>query len=242
VIFGRKTGHLVSKPPLLDLAEINIGHYQKYSDYSEGLRMCIPQLCFKGVDASQSIQVIGHYTFHVVRPEGDVWFAEPTGAGLNPQRLDLQDLEAQMARLGLAIMAPSAPRPEKTATEVFANHVETDSDLATAARSLKDGLELALRFTAQYGDPKATSGGSVEGLEIDQLTLTDREMEVYGGMQAAGQLSLQTFWEILGRAGRLPENFDAKVEEKRVRKEAQAKTDNLMRSLDRAPEPGEDEE
>jgi hypothetical protein len=43
VIYGRKTGYLTSKPPLLDLAEINLGHYQKYSDYSEGLRMCIPQ-------------------------------------------------------------------------------------------------------------------------------------------------------------------------------------------------------
>lgn len=242
IIYGRKTGHLISKPPLLDLAEINLGHYQKYSDYSEGLRMCIPQLCFKGIDPNQSIQVIGHHTFHVVRTDGDVWFAEPTGAGLEPQRQDLQDLEAQMARLGLAIMTPNAPRPEKTATEVFANHVETDSDLATAARSLKDGLELALKFTAQYGDPKATSGGSVEGLEIDQLTLTDREMEVYGGMQTAGQLSLKTFWEILGRAGRLPENFDAEQEAKRVQKEAQAKTDNLMRSLDRAPGQEDDEE
>jgi uncharacterized protein DUF4055 len=242
VIYGRKTGHLVSKPPLLDLALINLGHYQKYSDYSEGLRMCIPQLCAKGVDVNHKFEVIGHNSFHIVRPDGDIWFAEPTGAGLEPQRLDLQDLEAQMARLGLAIMAPNAPRPEKTATEVFANHVETDSDLATAARSLKDGLELSLKFTTQYENPKATSGGSVEGLEIDQLTLTDREMEVYSGMQAAGQLSLETFWEILGRAGRLPENFDAKQEAGRVQKEAQAKADAMMRSLDRAAGSGDDDE
>lgn len=242
VIYGRKTGYLTSKPPLLDLALINIGHYQKYSDYSEGLRMCIPQLCFKGIDPNQSIQVIGHHTFHVVRPEGDVWFAEPTGAGLEPQRQDLQDLEGQMARLGLAIIAPNAPRPEKTATEVFANHVETDSDLATAARSLKDGLELALKFTSQYGDPKATSGGSVEGLEIDQLTLSAQEMQSYSGMQAAGQLSLQTFWEILGRAGRLPENFDPKAEQGRVEKEAKDKRDAFMRDFDRGGAPDEDED
>lgn len=231
VVYGRKTGYLTSKPPLLDLALINIGHYQKYSDYSEGLRMCIPQLCFKGAD--HEIKAIGHYTFHVVRPDGDVWYAEPTGAGLEPQRHDIQDLEAQMARLGLAILAPNAPRPEKTATEVFATHVETDSDLATAARSEKDGLELALKFTTQYNDPKATSGGSVEGLEIDQLTLTDREMEVYSGMQAAAQLSLQTFWEILGRAGRLPENFNAEVEQGRVEKEAKAKAAALPREFGR---------
>jgi hypothetical protein len=242
VIYGRKTGYLTSKPPLLDLALINIGHYQKYSDYSEGLQMCIPQLCFKGIDPNQSITVIGHHTFHVVRPEGDVWFAEPTGAGLEPQRQDLQDLEAQMARLGLAILAPNGPSPEKTATEVFANHVETDSDLATAARSLKDGQELALKFTAQYGDPKVTSGGSVEGLEIDQLTLSAQEMQAYSGMQAAGQLSLQTLWEILGRAGRLPENFDAKVEEKRVRAEAKARSDDFLRDFERGGALDGDEE
>lgn len=240
VVYGRKTGYLTSKPPLLDLAEINIGHYQKYSDYSEGLRMCIPQLCFKGLDPNKTIEVIGHNSFHVVRPEGDVWFAEPTGAGLNPQRQDLLDLEAQMARLGLAIMSPNGPSPEKTATEIFANHVETDSDLATAARSLKDGGEQSLKFTVQYVDPKATSGGSVEGLEIDQLTLTDQEMQVYSGMQAAGQLSMQTFWEILGRAGRLPENFDWKVEQPRVQAEAKAKADAFLREFERGGNP-EDE-
>jgi hypothetical protein len=239
VIYGRKTGYLTSRPPLLGLAQINIGHYQKYSDYSEGLRMCIPQLCFKGIDPNKTIEVIGHNSFHVVRPDGDVWFAEPTGAGLEPQRQELQDLEARMARLGLAIMAPNSPSPEKTATEVFANHVETDSDLATAARSEKDGLELALKFTTQYNDPNATSGGSVEGLEIDQLTLSDREMQAYSAMQAAGQLSLETFWEILGRAGRLPENFDSEVEGPRVQAEAKAKADAFLREFERGGAAGE---
>jgi len=238
VVYGRKTGMLTSKPPLLDLAHINIAHFQKYSDYSEGLRMCIPQFCLKGVDATKDIAVIGHHTFHVVRPDGDVWFAEPTGAGLEPQRKDIQDLEAQMARLGLAIMSPnSQAQPQKTATEVFANHIETDSDLATAARSLKDGLELALTFTAQYSDPIATSGGSVEGLEIDQLTLNAQEMQAYSGMQAAGQFSLQTFWEVLGRAGRLPENFDPEVEEQRINDESARKAEAMAVMFDRGGPP-----
>ena len=229
VIYGRKTGYLTSKPPLLDLAEINIGHYQKYSDYSEGLRMCIPQLCFKGIDPTKSIKVIGHHTFHVVNKDGNVWFAEPTGAGLSPQRQDLLDLEDQMARLGLAIIAPNAPQPEKTAQEIRDEALRADSDLATAARSLKDGLEQSLIFTTQYNEPEAESGGSVEGLEIDQLTLTAQEMQTYSGMQVAGQLSLQTFWDILDRAGRLPENFDAKVEEQRIKEEAKAKAQNAAR-------------
>jgi hypothetical protein len=233
VIYGRKTGYLTSKPPLLDFAEINLAHYQKYSDYSEGLRMCIPQLCFKGLDPNKSIEVIGHHTFHVVRPDGDVWFAEPTGAGLNPQRQDLLDLEEQMARLGLTLISSKQPQPQKTATEVLANHIETDSDLATAARSLKDALEQALKFTAQYEDPRATSGGSVEGLEIDQLTLSPQEMQVYSNMQASGQFSLRSLWEVFNRAGKLPENFDPDVEEKRIQEESKARSDNFLKGFER---------
>ncbi|MGH9769323.1 MAG: DUF4055 domain-containing protein [Blastocatellia bacterium] len=235
-IYGRKKGMMISAPPLLDLAHINIAHFRKYSDYSEGLRMCIPQLCGSGVDPNEAFKVIGHHTWHIHRTDGKIYFAEPTGAGLNPQRTDMLDLEAQMARLGLAIMAPNAPSPEKTATEIFARHIEADSDLATAARSLKDGLELALTFTTQYSDPQAASGGSVEGLETDHLTLSAQEMTAYSQMQANGQLSLQTLWEVLNRAGKLPENFDAEVEEQRIKEEVKMKSENFLKSFDRGDE------
>jgi hypothetical protein len=98
---------------------------------------------------------------------------------------------------------------------------------------LKDGAERALTLTVQYEDPTAADGGSVEGLEIDQLTLNDREMQAYSQMQANGQLSLQTFWQILDRAGRLPENFDAQAEERLVQQESQAKNDNFLKQFAR---------
>ncbi len=138
VVYGRKTGWLSSRPPLLDLALINLAHYQKYSDYSEGLRMCIPQLCTD--DTGLKIEVIGHHSIHKTQAGREVYFAEPTGAGLSPQRQDLLDLQEQMAILGLAVMASKKPQPEKTATEVSTDHLQSDSELATAARSLIDRL------------------------------------------------------------------------------------------------------
>jgi hypothetical protein len=234
VIYGRKTGNLTSRPSLLDLALINLAHFQKYSDYSEGLRMCIPQLCGAGVDPNDAFKVIGHHTFHVHRPDGKIYFAEPTGAGLEPQRKDLIDLQEQMAILGLSVMASKKPQPEKTATEVSIDHLQSDSELATAARSLKDAIELALKFTIQYQDPDATSGGSCElGTTFEDLTLSAQEMQVWSNMQMNGQLTLETFLSVLSRAGKLPDGIEPKDEAGRAREEAKAKSDSFLKDFER---------
>jgi uncharacterized protein DUF4055 len=234
-IYSRKTGYLTSRPPLLDLALLNICHYQKYSDYSTYLHISSrPVLWFRGRDSSKKLEPIGPYTAFDVDPQnGEVAFAETTGAALSAAREDLQDLEKKMAALGISIIAGKAPQPN-TATEELLDHVQEESDLATAARSLKDGLERALYFTALYIDQNAETGGSVElGATIEELTLTDQELQAYSNMQNLGQLSLQTFWSILERAGKLPEDFDREEEQKLVDQEQKDKQDAMLKSFER---------
>src|SRR5262249_46290529 len=146
------------QPPLLDLALINISHYQKYNDFSIYLHLCRPILCRKGAD-NKPITAIGPYTVFDVTTEGDVWYAEPTGAGLEPSSTDLKDLEERMSILGLSLLMKRTRGPI-TATEERDDQLEESSDLATAARSLKDAIELCLKFHAQYLNSKATTGGN----------------------------------------------------------------------------------
>lgn len=217
VIYSRKTGNLTSKPPLLDLALINLAHFQKYSDYSIYLHICSrPVLWFRGRDKSKKVEAIGPYTFFDVADDnGAVGFAETSGSALGAARQDLIDLQEQMAILGLSLLAKKTPN--KTATAETLDHVKEESDLATAARSLKDGLEQALRFTAQYLDPRAATGGSVElGATIEEMTLSSQEIQAYSGMVASNQLSLETLWQMLSRAGRLPESFDTEQERQKI--------------------------
>lgn len=240
VIYSRKTGYLTSRPPLLDLALLNVCHYQKYSDYSSYLHIASrPILWFRGRNTGEKIAPIGPYATFDVSENGEVAFAETTGAALGAAREDLQDLEKKMAALGLSIIAGKAPQPN-TATEELLDHVQEESDLATAARSLKDGIERALYFTALYLDQNAETGGSIElGATMEELTLSDQELQAYSNMQAAGQLSLQTFWALLERAGKLPEDFDPKEEQKLVDAEKKAKQDAMTESL-KSFERGED--
>lgn len=234
ILYSRKTGILRSRPPLLDLALINIAHFQKYSDLSIYLHLCKPILWFRGRDLSKQIEPIGPYTFFDVDSQnGNVAFAEPTGAALGASREDLIDLEQRMSVLGLSLLSRKTPTPT-TATEEILSSVKEASDLATAARSLHDALELALTFTARYLDPAATSGGSVElGATATDLTLSPQELQVYSNQVAARQLSLETMWAVMGRAGKLPEDFDPESERSRIEAGAELMADKMLSAFER---------
>lgn len=226
VAYSRKCGILLSRPPLLDLAMTNISHYQKYSDFSIYLHIASrPVLWFRGRDTNKEIERIGPYTWFDVGPDGEVAFAETTGAALDAASTDIKDLEARMSIMGLSLLVKRTGGPI-TATEERNDQIEESSDLATAARSMKDAIELALKFHAQYLDKNATTGGNVElGATLDELTLTPEEMTFWSNAVAAGQYSTETMWERLQKAGKHPAGWTAEKEKERLDEDLKRKVD-----------------
>lgn len=217
VCYGRRLAPLVSKPPLLDLAMVNIAHYSESSDYRTYLHIASrPLLWFKGRDKSKKVEAVGPYTIFDVSDTGQVAFAETTGAALGAARQDLQDLEAYMSVLGLAMLKQNTPT--KTATEERGDQVRELSELASAARSLHDCLELGLSYWAQYANLSA--GGSITlGITDDDVTMTDQEMRVW--LDAAGVLySKETVREVFKEKGKAPESYSEEEEKKRLEKES----------------------
>jgi hypothetical protein len=217
VCYTKKIKPLVSRPALLDLANINLLHYAEGSDYRTYLHIASrPILWFRGRDKNKKIEPIGPYTFFDVDGEkGNVDFAETTGAALDAARNDLKDLEEHMAILGLSMLKEQAP--QKTATEERGDQVRELSELATAAQSLHDCLEAALGFWAQYlGLP---SGGSVVlGVSDEDLTFTEQQITAYANL-AGSVLSKKTVREILKERGALPESYSEQEEMKRLEAE-----------------------
>jgi len=241
IVYSRKCGILHSHPPLIDLAYTNITHYQKYSDFSIYLHIASrPLLCRKGADANKPITTIGPYTIFDVAVEGDVWYAETTGAALAGAAEDLKTLEERMSIMGLSLLVKRTGGPI-TATEEKGDQIEESSDLATWARSLKDAVELALRFHVQYRTPTATTGGNVEvGSTLDAQELTPEEMTAWSSAVAQGQYSVETMWDVFSAGGKLPDDFDPKIEKARLEEEAQKKQEReietqtaLARNFDR---------
>ncbi|MEA2174117.1 MAG: hypothetical protein QOD00_1709 [Blastocatellia bacterium] len=218
VAYGKRTGFLESQPPLLDLALLNISYFQKRSDYDGTLHKCgFPIPIFKGIEEDIKKIEVGSGLGVRIPADGDAKYLEPAGTSLDAARLDLQDLRGEMATLGLSVLA-GQPNVEKTATASVIDFSQESSELETMVRSMSDALELCCDFHAQYLGLGEDKGGSISlGSHLKNMRLSQAQIQTYSNMAKESQLSHLTLWEILQNSDALPDTFEAKNEEQRLK-------------------------
>ncbi len=199
-IYGKRTGFLESVPPLLDLAFLNVGHWQELADYKTQLRYLVPILLRLGmpedlINKTKDL-TIGPGALADQPKDTDLKYVSHDGKALEATRQSILDIEQRMAVLGLSMLSQKSD-PSITATEKRLDWVQETSDLSTMARSLQDGLEAALGFHAQYLGLK---GGSIK------LGVPDRDLYLDGSMIAAlsdlvvkQQMTITTFYDLMAR-------------------------------------------
>ena len=220
IVYGNQEELLTSEPPLLDLALVNIRHFQDYSDYRTGKQkaaLITPYAVNRAIAPGQEGQpvIIGFDAFVDLEENGSFGYAEPQGNALEAHRVALEDTKKEMAWLGIAALMPTS---ENTATkstpEATMDNAASTSELATIARSLQDAAELALSFLAQYAK---VEGGSLQlGVAWQDLVLSVDQQQIYMDLNATGKLSLDTMWGIFHRAHLLGEDFDAEAERSKL--------------------------
>lgn len=229
VVYSKKTGHLESRPMLIELAHIVIQHYQKEADFNIYEHITSkPVLCERMGDQAKPIQAIGPFAYlRGFDPAYHVWFAEVTGAALGTCRQTLKELEERMALFGMSLLITKSS--QRTATEAIQDDVGEKSPLQKAADSLKDGLEQALMFTAKFIG--AETGGSVNLGKLETLTMTPEMARVI--FDAIGsKITYETGYKWL-QTGKLPENFDPKAEADNVQAQAAEAARRALAAFDR---------
>ena len=106
-------------PPLMDLAWMNLAHWQSYSDQRSILRFVRIALLFvAGLDDEEMekpITIGANRTFRSKNPNAKMEYVEHTGKGVEAGQEDLNKIEGRMQTLGLR---PYTSRPGTvTATE-----------------------------------------------------------------------------------------------------------------------------
>lgn len=208
------------EPPLMDLAYKNLEHAQTYSDYKTIIhKTCVPIMFTTGVDRESFGQIaLGASILHMPEKECQVGFAEVQGGSIAASREALQDIETQMATLGLSMLASvNRPKGDVTATEKLLETVKELSGLQVRQDQLKDALERSLQFTAMFSNQE--TGGSVTLADLTKQTLSPQEIQTLSTMVADGTLSLESFLFTLEKNDLLPEDVDAQEELKRIEKE-----------------------
>lgn len=149
-IYTQRTGYMQARPPLLDLAWLNVAHWQSSSDQRHILHVArVPILFGKSLNLGDDRLEIGPN--RMITGEGaqaDLKYVEHSGAAIEAGRQDIQDLEDRMTRLGTDLLM--RPTGSTTATARALDAVRQDTALAGMIRSLEDGLQQAFRWAGSW--------------------------------------------------------------------------------------------
>lgn len=158
-LYTDRTGFMTAKPPLLELAYLNVKHWQSQSDQDNILHVArVPMLAVIGLSEGEKITVgVGSATNLPVN--ADMKFVEHTGKSIEAGRTSLQDLEDQMRVAGAKLLQKDK-QAVKTATQAEEEAAQELSPLQTMASGLEDALDQILQHFAELsGLPE---GGHVQ--------------------------------------------------------------------------------
>lgn len=218
--------------PLRQLALMSIEHLQKRSDLTEKTHRCaMPVPVRTGVvpDApgarSKSV-VLGPNTIVDLPPGGTFAWEEPSASSLAEQRSQLAELEEQMRDATVQFVQGSSA---KTATQAGLEATQTQASMKNIARQKNNAIQRCMALWSLFtGDDLLQDAGIMMSPTIYDRPLDAADVTQLSTMEAAGQLSRQSFLEEMIKGGRLTVVTSAEQELERQREE--------MRRLDKEVE------
>lgn len=147
----RKTTR-AQKPPMIDLVNANVKHYQVSADYYHGGHFtALPTVVITGHQPGASEEgepreyKIGSMEAWILsEPEADAKFLEFQGQGLKALENQMERLENQMAVLGARMIAPEKRDVEAKETHMIKRQGE-NSVLASIGKNISETIEIVLR-------------------------------------------------------------------------------------------------
>jgi hypothetical protein len=193
---------MLASPPLLDLAWLNMAHWQSSSDQRHILHIArVPILFARGMEASESQIDIGPNRLIIAEDStADIKFVEHSGAAIAAGRQDLLDLEEKMAVMGLDLIARRPGQPTATARAI--DRAQSNAFLHMLIDDVRDHLNGMLRYAALwFGLPEEAAGEVVlpKHFPIDAKTSDDAEQLLSD--RKGGRISPEEFLASIEKKG-----------------------------------------
>jgi hypothetical protein len=230
-------------PPLIDLVDKNIAHYQVNSDYRHGLHFCgLPTAFFAGVTPPDNadgtpgkIYIGGSAAISTPEPQAKAEYLEFTGQGLVPMEKALDRIEKQMALLGARMIADESSQAETLgATQI--KRAGENSVLGKIVKSTSRTLEWALTIFAKWAGHEATIVYQLNRDFLPQMMDAQTLSALFAGVMS-GNISKRELFELLQRG----DVIDGEKQYEEHQREIDEEAPTLARP-DVKPKPDEDEE
>lgn len=193
------------KPPLIDLANVNISHYKSTADLEHGAHFTgLPTAVITGhIDATEDGQDAQEYRIGAATawvfpsPETKVQYLEFNGQGLEALEKRIAKKEEQMAFLGARMLTPEKKGIESSETAQIHRMGEI-SVLASLVGSVSETIEKAVSFMSDW----AGFGGEIEfdlNKDFIAVPMNDRELLALLQTWQAGGIAFEDFLDNLKR-------------------------------------------
>jgi hypothetical protein len=206
--YAGRTGFFAAEPPLEDLADKNVEHWQSASDQRNILHAArVPILFAAGHEEDGPLKISAGTATTTRNPEAKLQWVEHSGAAIGAGRDDLKDIEFQMQVLGLQLLVAGT----ETATGAALDAAKETAPLAMMADNLKDALEQALRWFTMYQGAETEVTVRVN-TDFGVSIMTAQEMTALMGAVNTGLMSKERFLKEMARRGFVAEDIDIEEE------------------------------
>jgi len=211
VAYSNRTGVLESYPPLADIAELNLQHYQVQSDLGNQLHIsAVPMLALFGFPAAAE-EISAGPGEALALPEGaSASYIEPGGNSYDAQFRRLDQIASQINELGLAAVM-GAKLSAETAESKRIDRSQGDSTMMVVAQQMQDLIDNCLRFHADYLQ-ESQAGSSLVNRDFMGARLEPQEIQALLQLYTAGTVTQETLLLQLEAGEVLGDDFDVEAE------------------------------
>ncbi len=225
--YGKKQGFMCGVSPLLDLAYLNVKHWQSQSDQDTILHVArVPILVITGADQGDAEGkggfnlTVGAKAAVTLPLNATMEYVEHSGGAIDAGAKSLEALEAQMVTTGAELLVVK-PGDAKSATQSNNEAEANKSDLQRLVEATEDSADQVLQFMADW--VKEPTGGHVSLFkDFGAGSLTDVSAQLILSMQQGGLITKETAIREQQRRGTLSPDINPETELEAVAEEGPA--------------------
>jgi hypothetical protein len=227
VTFGvKKKSIMEADPPLIDMAWMNIQHWQSHSDQAHILHVVRAPILFgKGIHQTDAegkkvvIEVGPNAAILTEDTQADLKYVEHTGAAIEAGQKEIESIENRMAVYGLQPLV-RRDTVERTATEVGTDREATNSDLGASVTELEDAADQILYFMGKWEGIDTPEEKMVTIFKDFGITMRDQaDLDALFQARQAGEISQATYLAELQRRNVIAQDINIEQEIADVRQE-----------------------
>jgi hypothetical protein len=212
IAYSNRVGFMESRPPLEDIAELNLKSYQVQSDLDNQLHIsAVPMLALFGFPSSAEEVSAGPGEALAFPADGRAEYIEPQGRSFDFQFKRLDQIAAQINELGLSAVLGQKLSAE-TATSKMIDRSQGDSTMMVIAQNVQDMIDNSLKFHAQFMGQQEAAGSCTVNRDFIGARLEPADVNALLQLYTAGTITKETLLMQLSDGEVLGDDFDVQEE------------------------------